>query len=369
MYILGFMSGTSLDGVDAAALHTDGENVSGFGPAVLEPYKDAELSAILEATDDALAWQGIGTQPGSFNVAGRMVIEAHVRAVELLPSDQQGDGPSFDLAGYHGQTVLHRPDRKLTVQIGNPLDLAEALGLPVIADMRQADLAAGGEGAPLVPLYHRALARMIDAPLPTVFLNIGGVANLTWIGEDGALQALDTGPGNGLIDLLVQARGLGRYDKDGRLAAVGSPDCALVAQYLKSDYFTRNGPKSLDRFDFSLEPLSQLGDADAVATLVEFTAHAVAHSAKTLPAAPSCWHVCGGGRHNPVLMRVLSERLGRPCISVDDNGLRGDFIEAEAMAYLAARSIRGLPLTFPETTGVATPMTGGVRYDPPIASV
>lgn len=369
MYILGFMSGTSLDGVDAAALHTDGESVSGFGPAVLEPYTDAEREAVLEATEDALAWQGEGAQPGSFDVAGRMVIDAHVRAVRLLPSGGQEDFPSFDLAGYHGQTVLHRPDRKLTVQIGDPAELAEALGIPVIADMRQADLAAGGEGAPLVPLYHRALARMIDAQLPTAFLNVGGVANLTWIGADGALQAYDTGPGNGLIDLMVQARGLGRYDKDGALAAAGTPDSAMVAQYMGSDYFKRDGPKSLDRFDFPLEPLSRLSAADAAATLVEFTAQAIAHSAKTLPSAASCWHVCGGGRHNPVLMRVLGERLSTPCISVDESGLRGDFVEAEAMAYLAARSIRGLSLTLPETTGVAAPTTGGVRYDPPARSV
>lgn len=362
MNVLGLMSGTSLDGVDAAIIETNGTEVTGFGPAILEPYTERERNAVLEATRDALKWDGMGDRPPSLENAGNMVVEAHVRAVELLC---RGAGDAqFALAGYHGQTVLHRPERRLTVQIGDPSALARALDVPVVADMRQADLAAGGQGAPLVPIYHQALAALIGAALPVAFLNIGGVANLTWIGEGGELVAHDTGPGNGLIDLMVQERGLGRYDEGGRLASAGKADQALVELYLASPYFTRSGPKSLDRFDFSLKPLADLSDADAAATLVAFTAEAVAHSAQTLPQPPSCWYVCGGGRHNPALMRELAKRLGAPCISVDEMGLRGDFIEAEAMAFLARRSIDGLPLTLPETTGAPRALTGGVRFDP-----
>ena len=366
MLVLGFMSGTSLDGVDAAVIDTDGEQVVAFGPAVLEPYSDFEREAVLAATREALVWNGDGAQPRSFADAGKLVIAAHLRAVDklLAKAGASTSAAQFALAAFHGQTVLHRPDVQLTVQIGDPRALAKALGVPVIADMRQADLAAGGEGAPLVPLYHQALARRIGGEFPLAFLNVGGVANLTWIGADGRLVAHDTGPGNGLIDLLVQARGLGQYDVGGRIAAAGTADAGLVAQYMATDYFTRSGPKSLDRFDFPLEPLARLSTEDAAATLVAFTAAAVAHSARTLPSQPNCWYVCGGGRHNPELMRVLGNQLGTLCVSVDDHGLRGDFIEAEAMAFLAARSVRGLPLTLPETTGVPVPTTGGVRYNP-----
>lgn len=366
MLVLGFMSGTSLDGVDAAIIDTDGEGVSAFGPTVLEAYSDKEREAVLAATREALIWNGHGVPPSSFKTAGQMVVNAHLRAVKKLAEQAgvQNQADQFELAAFHGQTVLHRPDLQLTVQIGDPQALAAALGVPVVADLRQADLAAGGEGAPLVPLYHQALAQRIGEEFPLAFLNVGGVANLTWIGADGQLVAHDTGPGNGLIDLLVQDRGLGQYDAGGALAAAGAADAGLVARYMASDYFTRRGPKSLDRFDFPLEPLAHLSVQDAAATLVAFTAAAVAHSAKTLPSQPTCWYVCGGGRHNPELMRVLSEQLGSPCASVDALGLRGDFIEAEAMAFLAVRSVRGLPLTLPETTGVRTPTTGGVRYNP-----
>lgn len=366
MLVLGFMSGTSLDGVDAAVIETDGEHVSAFGPAVLEPYSDLEREAVLAATREALDWNGQGARPHSFAIAGQIVINAHLRAVTKLLTSVGGNrlDCQFALAAFHGQTVLHRPEVQLTVQIGDPQALATALGVPVVADLRQVDLAAGGEGAPLVPLYHLALAQRVGREFPLAFLNVGGVANLTWIGGDGRLVAHDTGPGNGLIDLLIQNRGLGQYDAEGRLAAAGTADAGLVAHYMASNYFTRSGPKSLDRFDFPLEPLAALSAEDAAATLVAFTAAAVAHSARTLPSPPNCWYVCGGGRHNLELMRVLGEHLDKPCVSVDDYGLRGDFIEAEAMAFLAMRSIRGLSLTLPETTGVPEPTTGGVRYDP-----
>lgn len=364
MRVLGFMSGTSLDGVDAAILETDGEGVGSFGPTHFEPYTDAEREAVLAATDDALAWGGTGEAPTTLDPVGELVVGAHRRAVAGLRKSAAVDEVAFDLVGYHGQTVLHRPDKRLTVQIGDPQALAEALGVPVVADLRKADIAAGGEGAPLVPLYHKALTQKIGAQSPVAFLNIGGVANLTWIGATGELIAHDTGPGNGLIDLMMQKRGLGQYDKGGALASKGTTNEDLVARYMASDYFTREGPKSLDRFDFPLDPLDELKAEDAAATLVAFTAEAVLHSARTLPAQPKAWYVCGGGRHNPVMMKVLEQRLKAACVSVDDVDLRGDFIEAEAMGFLAVRSQKKLILTLPETTGVPQAITGGVRYDP-----
>ena len=360
MLVLGFMSGTSLDGVDAALIETDGHRVETFGATFLAPFEDEERDKILRATEEALEWNGYGPPPASISAAAAAVEEAHLRAAAEIV---QAAGRQPDLVGFHGQTVLHRPDRKLTVQIGDAQALSDRLGVPVVAGMRLDDLAAGGQGAPLVPAYHAALAEKLSLELPVAFLNLGGVANLTFIGPDRELIAFDTGPANGLIDQIVQARGAGRYDEGGRIAAAGVVDEAVLAQLLSHDHFRGEGPKSLDRYDFPLDWADAFSLQDAVATLTAFTADSVALAASSLPQVPTTWVVCGGGCHNPVLMQALRDRLG-DCRSADELGLRSDFIEAEAMAFLAARSALGLPLTYPGTTGVAAPLTGGRLYSP-----
>jgi anhydro-N-acetylmuramic acid kinase len=356
------MSGTSLDGVDGAIIETDGETIAEFGPALLLPFSKDERRILIAATEAALRREGAATDPAcrDTRLAERVVNDAHLRVAERLLAE---DGGCVDLVGFHGQTVLHRPDRGWTLQLGDPTLLANSLNIPVVARLRDADLAAGGQGAPIVPAYHAALARRIGADLPIAFLNLGGVANVTWIGSDGSMVAFDTGPANGLIDLLVQGRGRGRYDDGGRLAAAGMVDRAALTALLDDPYFSRSGAKSLDRYDFSLDAVAALSLEDAVATLTAFTVETVGIAADSLPEVPKRWVICGGGRHNPVLMRALVGRIGR-CDSADEIGLRGDFIEAEAIAFLAARSVRGLAVTFPGTTGVMVPTTGGVRFDP-----
>lgn len=360
MRVLGFMSGTSLDGVDAAILETDGERIEAFGPAMLLPFSDRQRAILVSETEAVVRADRAGERHVASHAAETIVIEAHLAAAAHVLSEASG---SIDLVGFHGQTVLHRPERRLSIQLGDPAVIADALGVPVIANMRQADLDAGGQGAPLVPAYHAALAERISLTRPVAFLNLGGVANLTWLGRDGDVVAFDTGPANGMIDLLVQSRGLGRYDDGGRLAAAGRVDPAALANLLDSEYFTRRGPKALDRYDFSMETVKGLSTPDAAATLTAFAAEALHLASRQLPEPPDLWLVCGGGRHNPTLMRALRARIG-DVRSVDDYGLRGDFIEAEAMAFLAARSVRGLPITFPGTTGIAAAATGGRRYEP-----
>ncbi|MGI4733047.1 MAG: anhydro-N-acetylmuramic acid kinase [Janthinobacterium lividum] len=361
MRVLGFMSGTSLDGVDAAILETDGVAVTGFGPALLEGFTGEELACLTRATADALAGDGAEPWPASFAIASTAIVAAHVRAARTLLA--RSDAGTVELVGFHGQTVLHRPDRGLSIQLGDPAALAAALAVPVVARLRQGDLAAGGQGAPLVPVYHAALAGWLRADLPVAFLNVGGVANVSFVGAHGKLVAFDTGPGNGLIDLMLQQRTGTRYDDGGRIAAAGQIDAGALAAMLTNPYLDRPGPKSLDRYDFTLDAVDALSVEDAAATLTAFTAASVAACLPHLPAPPRRWIVCGGGRHNPVLMAALRERLGQ----VDDAdalGLRGDFLEAEAFAFLAARSVRGLPITFPGTTGVAEPTTGGEAFPP-----
>ncbi|HEX3366581.1 anhydro-N-acetylmuramic acid kinase [Phenylobacterium sp.] len=368
MRVLGFMTGTSLDAVDMAVLETDGQAISAFGPAGERKLSDATRDVMLEATKQALAWPRGAPEPVIFAEAARAGAEEHFAAAEEFLAANGLKWADIDLIGMHGQTVLHeRPqDGRVgrTVQLGDAAWLAAKTGVPVAHDFRTADVAAGGEGAPLAPIYHlaRAVASGLSAPLAV--LNIGGVANVTfWSGGD-EIAAFDTGPGNGMIDLMVQARGAGRFDDKGRYASVGRVNEGVLAGLLGHPYFSAPPPKSLDRFDFSLEPLELLELEDAAATLVAFMAEAVRLGFEMMGQNPTEVIVCGGGRHNPEIMKALSARLPMPVKTAEDHGWRGDSIEAEAFAYLAARTAKGLPISFPKTTGVPTPMTGGTIVRP-----
>lgn len=350
---IGLMSGTSLDGVDAAVVETDGETVAALGPARTFPYPPA-----LRARLRALLDEGDALDPVSPALAAATceLTDAHVAAVRALAAEAPR---AATLVGFHGQTVLHRPRRRFTWQIGDAQRLADAVGLPVVHDFRSADVAAGGEGAPLVPLFHAALLPA-GLPRPAGILNIGGVANLTFVPDDlSDLLACDTGPGNALLDDLVAARTGAPYDADGALAAAGTPDEAIVAELLAHPFFARPAPKSLDRLDFAsaLARVAPLADADAAATLAAFTARAVARVA--LPAPLRSLVVCGGGRKNRAIMRMLAERLRIPVKPAETIGWDGDALEAQCFGFLAVRSLRGLPLSLPGTTGVPVPTRGG----------
>ncbi|HTK34221.1 MAG TPA: anhydro-N-acetylmuramic acid kinase [Caulobacteraceae bacterium] len=363
MRVLGFMSGTSLDAVDMAVLETDGEAIMAFGPAGERKLSDSTRALVLEATAAAKTWARGTPAPPVFTAAAEAVADEHFEAAHAFLAANALAWPDLDLIGFHGQTVLHErpvPGRVgRTVQLGDGQRLATRAGVPVAFDFRTADVAAGGEGAPLAPVYHAARAVKSGLEAPVAVLNLGGVANITLISEDGALTAFDTGPANGMIDLLVQARTAERFDRDGRLAMAGRVDPAALERLLAHPYFALPGPKSLDRYDFSLGPVEALSLADAAATLTAFTAETVALGVRACPQAPRAVIACGGGRHNPALVREIEARLDAPVMSADDLGWRGDSIEAEAFAYLAARTVRGLPISFPGTTRAPAPMTGG----------
>lgn len=346
---IGLMSGTSLDGVDAAWLDTDGITVSAFGPTETIPY-DAEFRAELRVILDIAPT--LASDDSRLLAVVDNLTTYHVRAVEAL-------GRSADLIGFHGQTILHQPHLKRTWQIGDADALARRLGVPVAYDFRSADVAAGGQGAPLVPVYHAALA--FDLPKPLAILNIGGVANVTWIGDDGELLAFDTGPGNGPLDDWVSRHTGQLFDLDGRLARSGRPDAGIMARLLAHGYFELPGPKSLDRLDFhnflNECGLADLTAADGAATLSRFTVESIA--AAQFPKPPAYWLVCGGGRLNPVLMDGLRENLGVPVDPVERVGWDGNAIEAQCFGFLAARTAAGLPLSFPWTTGAPAPIAGG----------
>jgi anhydro-N-acetylmuramic acid kinase len=380
---LGLMSGTSLDGVDAALVCSDGEGHVECGPALTLKYGSGlrdRLRALL------------GTRREDWNDA---VSEAtgdctmvHVQAVAALLLKARLEVGRVDVIGFHGQTLNHCPQEGWSWQIGDGALLANQTGIDVINDFRSSDLAAGGQGAPLAPLYHRALATKMEKPL--VVLNLGGVANVTWIGsvsdsEAGSgiglgkneILAFDTGPGNALIDDWAD-RTMGRpYDTNGALAAQGKVEEEALSQLLSHPFFDQKPPKSLDRNDFLLAPVEGLSAADGAATLTAFTAHSVARAREFFPTPPLQWLVAGGGRHNPVLMKALVRELtGEPenapvvrVKSVKSAGWDGDALEAQAFAYLAVRSLKDLPLSLPATTGVSKPVSGGTLYRRGMGSV
>jgi anhydro-N-acetylmuramic acid kinase len=352
---LGLMSGTSTDGVDAALVRSDGIKVENLGRWLTRPYP-ADLRQRLRAV--------LGGR-GEVEAVAREVTLAHAQATRELLEINSLTSSAIDIIGFHGHTILHAPEARRSWQIGDGALLARLTGIDVVCDLRAADVAAGGEGAPLAPLYHQALSRGLEAPLAV--LNLGGVGNVTWIGADGALIAFDTGPGNAMIDDWVRAHGAGDFDRDGAMAAAGTVVAGRLAALLAHVYFERTPPKSLDRDAFGSPDLAGLSPADGAATLAAFTVEAVVRGLKHLPARPKRWLVTGGGRHNATLMRLLGERLAAPVEPVEAAGWRGDALEAEAFGFLAVRSLRGLPLSLPSTTGVPRPMPGGVLHRRPRA--
>src|SRR5579863_8633611 len=361
---LGLMSGTSLDGVDVAVIETDGRKVTAFGPSGYRPYTDVERRLLLQALTEAVHLKAREARPGILHEAERVFTPAHSEAIASFKSQHRIASEDIDIVGFHGQTVLHRPADKLTVQIGDAAALAKAVHIPVMHDFRAADVAAGGQGAPLVPVYHRALAQSLEREGPMVVLNIGGVSNITYIDGD-TLIACDTGPGNALLDDFMSRTMGQRFDCDGRTAAQGKVDHAWITQALTHPFFGLPPPKSLDRNDFAKLVPRDTSPADGAATLTAFTAAAIAKVVPLLPKRPWSWIVAGGGARNHTMMRMLRERLSpAPVEAADTLGWSTDAIEAQAFGFLAARGLKGLPLSYPATTGVSIPMTGGIIARP-----
>lgn len=355
VWALGLMSGTSLDGIDAALIRTDGHRIHAHGPNLTQPYDDADRALLFACL------KGKGDEAE----ASRMLALRHAEAVEALLTRANLRAEDVCVLGFHGQTIRHAPEQGITHQIGDAALLARRTRIATVADFRSNDVRHGGQGAPLVPLYHAALAA--NLPRPIAIVNIGGVANITWIGEgENNITAFDTGPGNALLDDWVRDHTGAHFDENGQLSAAGALDEAILERFLEHNYFQAPPPKSLDRNGFSAFAralVSNLSVEDGAATLLHFTAASIAAAAARLPSAPHQWLIAGGGRHNHTLMQLLRSYL--PNVSpIESSGFNGDALEAEAFAYLAVRSLLGMPLSLPATTGVKQPTTGGTLYTP-----
>lgn len=346
------MSGTSLDGVDVAVLRTDGRRIEGFGRSAYREYEPDERAAIAAGFG---LWSGAEVE-----TAAQVIEQAHLAVL--------ADFADVDLIGFHGQTLSHAPRVQGTLQVGDGAMLAQELGVPVVWDFRSADVQMGGEGAPLAPFFHHACAQYIGAQAPIAFLNLGGVGNLTWVDPSvaepqmaGALLAFDTGPANAPLNDLMQTRLGLPYDRGGAVARKGTVETGALELFLAEPYFAKMPPKSLDRNDFSemVALVEELPDADAAATLTAMCAAGVAEAMQHCPSPPSRVLVTGGGRQNPVLMEMLRVSLDCDVVAIEEVGLDGDMLEAQAFAYLAVRVARGLPTSCAGTTGVRAAVGGG----------
>jgi anhydro-N-acetylmuramic acid kinase len=384
---LGLMSGTSMDGIDIALIETDGENHVRRLAASGVAYEPAFRDRLRGALSDAQAIKARGDRPGGLAAVEAALTQLHAEAVLKFIGDRMLQPSAIDVIGFHGQTVLHRRegrqvvpspvdtspaiarpppvpspievDRMLTVQIGDGPALAVATGIDVVHDLRAADCAAGGQGAPLAPVYHRALVANVKER-PIAFVNIGGVANITWIAPNRELIAFDTGPGNAMIDDWVLKRTGAARDDGGALAAKGVVQEDYVSAFLRHAHFAAPVPKSLDRNAFDVALVDRLSTEDGAATLTAFAAAAIARSCAYLPEEPQLWVIAGGGRRNRTLMGMLAGLVQNAVVPAEALGFDGDSVEAEAWAYLAVRSLERLPITYPGTTGVDPPITGGV---------
>lgn len=353
---LGLMSGTSIDGIDAALIETDGENhirpLGFLGKTYSDPFRHVLRNHLGNPN---------GIHDPAVAAFEHELTKWHAEiALELL----QQTGETADLIGFHGQTLYHNPAQRLTIQVGDGALLARLTGIPVVNDFRSADVKAGGQGAPLVPLYHRAL--LAQKPKPVLILNIGGVSNITWVAGEAETEILacDIGPGNALIDDWVMRHTGHAYDESGLLAAAGRVDLDTVERVMAMNFYHQKPPKSLDRDAFNAFVPHHLSAADGAATLTMITARGVAAILPFLPALPPILHVAGGGRHNKTLMRWIGDVTGLDIRAVDELGWSGDGLEAQAFGWLAVRSRLGLPLSLPSTTGVSHPITGGKFYVP-----
>lgn len=367
---IGLMSGTSMDGIDIALLTTDGEKFVERGPSCAVSYSDGFRARLKTALVDARSITERSERPGLLKQLEHDQTLLHAIAIQDFLYSHSLKPDEIDVIGFHGQTVLHRPREALTVQIGDGALLAAETGIPVVYDMRAEDMRHGGEGAPLIPAYHAALAANLPSGLdgPVVFVNIGGISNLTYVGEGAALIAYDSGPGNMLIDQWMELHEQGSFDAGGITAMSGVVVDAMVAKYLDHAFFKGNHRRSLDRSDFIVPAKGAADLATGARTLAYVSAAAILRSASHLPSKPGTYVVSGGGRKNAAIMSeltALAQREGARVVDADNVGIDGDAMEAEAWAYLAVRSMRGLPLTYPTTTNCDKPVSGGVLVMPP----
>ena len=348
-----------MDGIDLAVIQTDGDAKIVFGATQSWAFSATQRKLLRQTLEDAKAIEKRDDRPENLVQIEAMVTSIHGACVAEFLASHNLAPQSIDIIGFHGQTVLHRPNEGLTVQLGNGQALAQLLKIPVAYDLRANDMVHGGQGAPLVPVFHRALVQAAKLYGPTAILNLGGIGNVTYCDGDAPPIAFDTGPANALMDDEMQIRFGLDLDRDGAMSGAGQVNQAALTKLMSHAYFNKPWPKSLDRQAFSREPVVALEAHEAIATLAAFTAESIRAAEKLLPQKPLRWILAGGGAFNPTLKTMIANRVAGDVVTSDSVDWQADMLEAQAWAYLAVRSLKGLELTFPTTTGCKEPVSGG----------
>ncbi len=358
---IGLMSGTSFDGVDSAIIKTNGTKIYSLGETIASSYSDSLRRKIRNLVNKKNSIKLLLDVEDELALEHALIVKRLLQKAKMKPSD-------IDVIGFHGQTIYHNPSQRKTMQIGNSALLAESTGINVVSDFRRMDIASGGEGAPLVPFFHNALCQKLSKPVAV--LNIGGVANVTYVGSNKELIAFDTGPGCAMIDDWVHDHRRGHYDDEGKIAHEGIPNQEVLDLFMRHKFFKQKPPKSLDRNKFKsfVKKLDGMSIEDGAATLTHLTALSIKNSQKFMPHKPKQWMVCGGGSKNRFLLDILSKQYGFKIINFDNfrvfdnNIIDAEFVEAQAFAFMAVRSLCNLPISSPTTTGVFRERSGGAFY-------
>ena len=355
LWAIGLESDTAISGVDVALIQTDGVDIFERKAEFSRPYSPTMRDAIAAVLGEK------GQQDLTYlRQVEEQVTQHHISAVKELLDMQDMSPRQIDVIGFSGHTVLNRPAQKLSIQIGDAQMMLDAFGIPVVNRFYQTDLASGGQGSPIFPVYYEALARPLEKPL--VIFSIGGISSLTYVGANGELIAFDVGPGNVLIDKWMQQRLGAEMDFDGLWAAKGQVDERLLSKLMQHPAIIQNPPKALEREDFLplLTDVEGSSLADGAATLTALTCEALVQACeKYLPEKPIQYIVTGGGAYNPTMVKYLRQHLTAPVKTANEIGWNTMCLDAESFAFLAVRSLFGLPFTYPTTTGVEFPLSGG----------
>jgi anhydro-N-acetylmuramic acid kinase len=359
---IGLMSGTSSDGIDASIIKSDGENEVHFIGNFFLAYEENVKIKIRSLKEKINLISDLNKNKLEIATLEREITLLHAKTVDLITKKNKIDKSKIDLIGFHGHTIFHNFAEKKTIQIGDGKLLAQLTNSNVVNNFRENDINNGGQGAPLVPIFHKLLQNKLDLKKPILIVNIGGISNVTYIGQEKEIVSLDTGPGNCLIDKILQLKSKNKkqFDKNGAIAFSGSIDKNILESYLNDPYYDSLPPKSLDINDFSISPLRSLSLEDSVSTLSELTALTIVNSLSFFSVKPKKIILCGGGRKNKYIFERIKQLSNIPTNNIDEYNINGDFIESQAFAYLAIRSFLKKHISFPETTGVSRPSTGGV---------
>ncbi|MFL2891049.1 MAG: anhydro-N-acetylmuramic acid kinase [Candidatus Pelagibacterales bacterium] len=357
-YAIGAMSGTSADGIDISLIRTDGLNY-------FRQIESTSISFDSFLKKEILSFsREFQNKKNHFKLLAieEMITEKYIFAIKKILAKSNFKSSRISVLGLHGQTVFHDPKNKISLQLINASKIAKYFNIRTISDFRENDISKGGEGAPLVPVFHKLLMKYLNVSLPSIFINIGGISNITYLSKKNELIAFDSGPGMCLLDDYVELNSNKKYDEDGKYSSRGKINNKILKKVMCDKYFKLKYPKSIDRNYFTLIDFKNLDFCDACATISMFTVKSIISGINKINKKYESIYIMGGGSKNLFIQKELSKIIQKDVKSINTKGIKDLYIESQAFAYLAVRSISNLPISYPKTTGVKKPIAGGKNF-------